>query len=34
MTETYTYDSYGNLSTIKIGGQRVWKRHSQLDNNM
>ena len=28
MTETYTYDSYGNLATIKIGGQRVWELNS------
>ena len=28
MTETYTYDSYGNLATIKIGGQRVWELSS------
>lgn len=28
MTENYTYDSYGNLATIKIGGQRVWELNS------
>jgi RHS repeat-associated protein len=28
MTENYTYDSYGNLATIKIGGQRVWELSS------
>jgi RHS repeat-associated protein len=25
MTEMYTYDNYGNLTSIKIGGQRVWE---------
>ncbi len=25
LKEEYTYDSYGNLTTIKIGGQRVWE---------
>ena len=28
MTENYTYDSYGNLTTIKINGQRVWELKS------
>jgi RHS repeat-associated protein len=28
MKEDYTYDSYGNLATIKIGGQRVWELNS------
>ncbi len=35
MTKTYTYDSYGNLTAIKIGGQptqpsRLCRRRRQL----